>query len=273
MDPQSIERIRTATFNLARRGYDKREVDRFLAKLADWLETGAGDDPRAAAVRTELERIGEQTGKILIEAHQVAEGLRDEAERHAQHVRSEADAYAERMRIEADEYAQELRGDADGYVKRIRNDAAAEAASRQEQVEKEAEDALAEAAGRRRQLEIEIGELETKRETVIEDIQRLSSSLAGTATEFRPPPSEPPSDEYDAEESEESDEYEDEDLEDVADEELDEDELEELDEDEDLEEASGDGVRGETVDLDVEDVAEEQSSNGDAGDALSREES
>ena len=65
MDQESIERIRTATFGVSRRGYDKRDVDRFLERLADWLETGGGDEARSEVVRTELERIGEQTGQIL----------------------------------------------------------------------------------------------------------------------------------------------------------------------------------------------------------------
>ena len=37
MDRDSIGRIRSATFPVGRRGYEKREVDRFLNKLADWL--------------------------------------------------------------------------------------------------------------------------------------------------------------------------------------------------------------------------------------------
>ena len=41
MDQESLDRIRSATFNLARRGYDKREVDTYLSRLADWLENGA----------------------------------------------------------------------------------------------------------------------------------------------------------------------------------------------------------------------------------------
>ena len=78
MDKDSIERIRTATFGVARRGYDKRQVDRFLEQLADWLETGGGDDARSEVVRTELERIGEQTGGILLAAHDASEALRAE---------------------------------------------------------------------------------------------------------------------------------------------------------------------------------------------------
>jgi len=47
VDRDSIDRIRSATFPVGRRGYEKREVDRFLNKLADWLETGGGDQTRA----------------------------------------------------------------------------------------------------------------------------------------------------------------------------------------------------------------------------------
>ena len=54
MDRDSIDRIRSATFPVGRRGYEKREVDRFLNKLADWLETGGGDQTRAELVRREL---------------------------------------------------------------------------------------------------------------------------------------------------------------------------------------------------------------------------
>ena len=83
VDRDSIDRIRSATFPVARRGYDKREVDRFLGELADWLETGGGDETRADAVRRELERVGQQTGAILAEAQEGAEQIRAEAEDEA----------------------------------------------------------------------------------------------------------------------------------------------------------------------------------------------
>src|SRR5215210_5690857 len=144
VDPQSIERIRSATFRVARRGYDKREVDRFLAQLAEWLETGGEDDARAERVRHELERIGQQTTKILTDSHDVAEGLRseaeqaanqlrDEADAYATNTRSEADAHAERVRIEADEYAGETRGEAETHAAQVRSAADAEAAGTREQ--------------------------------------------------------------------------------------------------------------------------------------------
>src|SRR5204862_2540652 len=80
VDRDSIERVRSATFPVARRGYDKREVDRFLTSLAEWLETGGADQSRNDVIRRELERVGEETGRILTEAHDVGERLRVQAE-------------------------------------------------------------------------------------------------------------------------------------------------------------------------------------------------
>src|SRR5947207_9221282 len=92
VDRDSIDRIRSATFPVGRRGYEKREVDRFLAKLADWLETGGGDQTRAELLRRELERVGQQTGKILTDAHEDAEELRADDERQARRIIDDASA-------------------------------------------------------------------------------------------------------------------------------------------------------------------------------------
>lgn len=101
MDQDSIDRIRSATFPVGRRGYEKREVDRFLNRLADWLETGGGDQTRAELVRREMERIGEQAGRILTDAHDVGEQLRAEAEREAKRIVEEAEARAAQTIAEA----------------------------------------------------------------------------------------------------------------------------------------------------------------------------
>ena len=70
VDQTSLDRIRNATFPTSRRGYDKHEVEKFLARLADWLETGGGDESRSDAVKRELERVGERTGAILSQAEE-----------------------------------------------------------------------------------------------------------------------------------------------------------------------------------------------------------
>jgi DivIVA domain-containing protein len=101
VDQDSIDRIRSATFPVGRRGYEKREVDRFLNRLADWLETDGGDQTRAELVRRELERIGEQTGRVLTDAHDAGEQLRAEAEREAKRIVEDAEAQGAQTIAEA----------------------------------------------------------------------------------------------------------------------------------------------------------------------------
>jgi DivIVA domain-containing protein len=241
----SIDRIRSATFPLARRGYEKREVDRFLDEVADWLESGGADQARTQLVRRDLQRIGQQTAKILTDAHDAGEGikaeaadaakksasaaadeakrLREEANRYASETRAAADADAKRVRAEADDYSREVRADvdaystqarteADAYAKSTRERADAYAAKLREEVEeaaagirsraerdaeqalakarKEAERVIAEGNRRRAGIEKVISDLAARRDSVVGDIERLSSELAGAATQHRRPPSE-----------------------------------------------------------------------------------
>src|ERR687892_1846434 len=95
VDQTSLDRIRNATFPTARRGYEKREVERFLARLADWLETGGGDESRSDTVKRELERVGQRTGAILAQAEESAQQIRSEAEDEARETIAAANAQAE----------------------------------------------------------------------------------------------------------------------------------------------------------------------------------
>jgi len=206
----SIGRIRSATFTIARRGYDKREVERFLNKLADWLETGAGDEERANTIRGELEKIGERTTTILTAVHEAAEEMQSEAERAAvqtkqtvreetQIKRAEADGYSKETRTSADAYAAKERAAADGYSVKARSDSESYAAELRASTEREAEGiekharkqgretveaAEAEgerliAEGRKRRLDIEamITDLVDRRDGVLDDIDRLTGQL------------------------------------------------------------------------------------------------
>ena len=220
MDRDSIERIRTATFTVGRRGYDKREVDHFLVQVADWLETGGEDDARSEVVRAELDRIGKETSKILTDAHDVAAGMlaevereaeeaRSAADRYASGVRAEADTHSERTHIEADEYASETRGEADAFAARVRNEANAEVATTREdadeyaittrraadeaaeeirlKAEQRGEQIVEEATRRRAEIEKLIADLEERRDAVLAEMKRLSGELVGTASQHQDP--------------------------------------------------------------------------------------
>jgi DivIVA domain-containing protein len=195
----SIERIRKATFSLSVRGYDRSEVDTYLAELANWLETGGGGGAAAVeAVRTELERIGEQTAQILIEAHQAGEGIRAdasagvrqqlvEANRTAETVRAEAAEYAADTRDEADAYARKVRGEADAYASRTTAEIESELAEDRESAKNDAARTVAEANKRKADIESVIGDLEQRRDAVLAELDRLASGIAGTATQHRGP--------------------------------------------------------------------------------------
>ena len=204
MDRDSIDRIRSATFPVGRRGYEKREVDRFLNKLADWLESGGGDQTRAELMRRDLERVGQQTGKILTDAHDVSEQLRAEAESKARRMVNEAAAKADETRGSADQHAAEARAAADSYATKTREEVDATAADIRRRADSDAEKTIAKARAeaqrildegskRRADMEAVISDLKERRDAVVADMQRLSSELAGTATEHRVPGGSPPS--------------------------------------------------------------------------------
>lgn len=212
MQQDSIERIRSATFTIARKGYEKREVERFLSKLADWLESGGGDQARSEVVKRELERVGEKTAGILASAEDTAEKLRGEAEQEATttldrargqaaaarkevdgysaktrkeadeysaKTRKEADDYSTRARKEADAYSTKTRADADGYSSKTRSDADQAAQKTRELAEADARKALAKALAKAQRIVDEGVQRRTDLETVISDlVSRRDAVLA-----------------------------------------------------------------------------------------------
>jgi DivIVA domain-containing protein len=191
---EPIERIRSATFTVARRGYDTREVDNYLSKLADWLEGGGADQVHSDTIRHELERIGQKTAKVLTAAQEAADSLRDEAERearqitedvraHVQSTRAAADQHTKKVRDEADGYAKRVRDEADGYAKRVRDEADEDAAQTIKEAETKAIKMVEEGSKRRREIEKVIADLQTRRDAVVSGLEKLSSQLAGAASQ------------------------------------------------------------------------------------------
>jgi DivIVA domain-containing protein len=199
----SIERIRSATFTIARKGYDKREVERFLQKLADWLEAGGGDQARSDLVKRELERVGEKTAGILSQAEDSAESLRAEAEQEASTTLNRAREQSTETRKSADEYAGRTRGEADQYAQNARRDAENEAQETRARAAQEAREAIAEAENkaqrivedglrRRRDIEAVITDLVRRRDSVLGDVDQLASELQASVRSATPAPGEDP---------------------------------------------------------------------------------
>jgi DivIVA domain-containing protein len=197
VDQTSLDRIRNATFPSARRGYDKHEVEKFLARLADWLETGAGDESRSDTVKRELERVGQRTGAILAQAEESAQQIRAEAEEEARETISTANAEAEKTRSEADSYASQTRGSSDAYARETRQAAEQDAAATRAKADEDAREAIetAEAQARRiveegtlrrEDIEAVIADLVRRRDDVLADTEELGSKLAAAVSDHRP---------------------------------------------------------------------------------------
>jgi DivIVA domain-containing protein len=150
-DPRSggdlVAAIRAVNFSAARRGYDRAEVDRFLAAVAERLESGERVDPDV--LRRELEQVGENTKGILTAAEETARKLRASAEEDARHTRAEAGRSAEDI------------------VERAENDA---------------RQIVEEAVAERQVLEARIRRLGERRDAIVEDLERLSGDLSSLAS-------------------------------------------------------------------------------------------
>ena len=197
VDQTSLDRIRNATFPSARRGYDKQEVEKFLARLADWLETGAGDESRSDTVKRELERVGERTGAILSQAEESAQQIRGEAEGLAREAIEEGNTQADQTRKEAEAYSKQAHSEADAYAKQTRAEADRDAADVRAEAEAEAQDTVAEAQAqarriveegtqRREDIEAVIADLVRRRDEVLDDTEELSGQLSAAVGDHRP---------------------------------------------------------------------------------------
>jgi DivIVA domain-containing protein len=199
VDQTSLDRIRNATFPSARRGYDKHEVEKFLARLADWLETGAGDESRSDVVKRELEKVGERTGAILAQAEESAQQIRAEAEEEARGTVNTANMEAAEMRTSADQYDSEKRTSADAYARQIRQDAEEEVLAARAKAEADARETIQaaeaqarriveEGTQRREDIEAVIADLMRRRDDVLADTEELSSKLTAAVSQHRPGP-------------------------------------------------------------------------------------
>jgi DivIVA domain-containing protein len=199
VDQTSLDRIRNATFPTARRGYDKHEVEKFLARLADWLETGAGDESRSDVVKRELEKVGQRTGAILAQAEESAQQIRAEAEEEARGTVNAANVEATEARSAADTYAGDTRAAADGYARRMHEDADQHAAPTRASAEQEARETIEaaeaqarrimeEGTQRREDIEAVIADLVRRRGEVLSDTEELAAKLNAAVSQHRPEP-------------------------------------------------------------------------------------
>ena len=172
MDLEDIRRLRVQGFTVTRRGYDRREVDRFLDVLLDWIETDAAKDLGDHAVARKLELVGKSTAQILLTTEKESAGLRSQAEEECAELRSQAESASLVVRRDADEYATKTREKADQDARRTGEVAGARAKAIVEEAER-----------RREQIEAVIGKLDARRDGTLRELERLRRELASTIGE------------------------------------------------------------------------------------------
>jgi DivIVA domain-containing protein len=98
--------IRDVGFSMAVRGYDRREVDRYVERVNRVIaELEISKSPQAA-VKHALDRVGEQTAGVLQRAREAADELTTTA-------LAEADHAARRAKVEAEEMVERAQAEAD----------------------------------------------------------------------------------------------------------------------------------------------------------------
>jgi DivIVA domain-containing protein len=169
MDLEHIERVRVEGFTPSRRGYDRHEVDRFLAALMEWIETDAAKDLGDVAVKRKLELVGKSTAQILLTTEKESEQLRAQTEDECAELRSRAEKASLDARRAAEEYATRVREKADKEARETGEAASAKARTMIEDAER-----------RRAQIEAVIAELDGHRDSALRELERLHGELAST---------------------------------------------------------------------------------------------
>ena len=102
------EQLRTASFPIVMRGYDRRAVDDFLDELRTLVADLEAGQTREGVVQKALDEIGEETAGILQRAHETADEIAARSRTQADSRLQRAQREAEIARREADEYSEQV---------------------------------------------------------------------------------------------------------------------------------------------------------------------
>ena len=181
MDWTHFEQLRVSGFTMTRRGYDKREVDRFLDSLAEWLETDAANELGDQAVQRKLELVGKSTAHILLTTEKESQELKRTVQAECDDLRQKADAAAKDTRRQADDYSStHLATKADEYSSNLRAKTEEEAQRAKAAATEQARKTVEEGDRRRAAAEAVVAELKTQRDDTVAEMERLRSELLST---------------------------------------------------------------------------------------------
>ena len=158
--------VRAASFHVALRGYERREVDEYVERVNHVIaELEIARSPESA-VRHALDRVGEQTSGILERARVTAEEIQATARAEADEAIEQAAAEAHSLVARANERATQIVSGAEAQALELR---AAE--------ERTVEELRARAEGETQALKAQIDELEHERRRAFDELSRLAARL------------------------------------------------------------------------------------------------
>jgi len=159
------------SFAVAVRGYDRAQVDEYVARLHRWVEDAqaqmAAEQRRLAASGTEITALRRR--------------IRDLEESAATPVPGSMSAFGERLSgilESALEAAEELRGKAAEEADAVRDAAARDREAAHAQVRADVEQILERSRAQEREIAQEVAELSAKRARALEELSRLQQHLA-----------------------------------------------------------------------------------------------
>ena len=111
---EELMRSGEGLFKPSRRGYDRDEVDAYVAQLQRQVrELQAQQQSPDAAVLSALERVGDEVADVLKQAHSTAEDIVAAGRREAQELRDQAEREAAHVTAVAEQRVHELDLDTD----------------------------------------------------------------------------------------------------------------------------------------------------------------
>jgi DivIVA domain-containing protein len=173
-------------FRAARRGYDRDDVDAYVAQVAQVVAELEATRSSDAVVERALGDIAQEASGVLRRAEQAAEELRAEATDAGQNEIERAEADAREIRAQAERERDELRREAAGLLGDARKQADTHVAG----AEREAERIRGDAQSYRARVQAETTDMMRRRASLMEDVRRLSESLRRLADEAAGEPSE-----------------------------------------------------------------------------------
>jgi DivIVA domain-containing protein len=191
----SSDEIRSTSFGIERKGYNKTEVDSLLERVSRTISqleeterilrqqlrageaTGESDaaaspSPAATAEPEDFAAIGAEVTAVLQTARESADSMRSAAESQADEIRRKADEFASECRRKAETDAEELRGAAAIAASTLKSEA--------QHDRSEAETVLKDATDKAASLR---AEAEQKATHVVEAAEQQAADLVATATE------------------------------------------------------------------------------------------